>query len=100
MVVLVAKLCLSFATPWTVVCQPPLSMGFSRQEYWSGYRFLLQRIFPTQGSILGLLPCSQTLCCLSHQETSLVPVLSQATLFHDTVLSHFRQTTIPFAQTD
>ena len=23
-------------TPWTVVCQPPLSMGFSRQEYWSG----------------------------------------------------------------
>ena len=25
----------SFATPWTVVCQTPLSMGFSRQEYWS-----------------------------------------------------------------
>ena len=25
-----------FATPWTVVCQAPLSMGFSRQEYWSG----------------------------------------------------------------
>ena len=24
------------ATPWTVTCQPPLSMGFSRQEYWSG----------------------------------------------------------------
>ena len=24
-----------FATPWTVACQPPLSMGFSRQEYWS-----------------------------------------------------------------
>ena len=23
-------------TPWTVVCQAPLSMGFSRQEYWSG----------------------------------------------------------------
>ena len=23
----------SFATPWTVVCQAPLSMGFSRQEY-------------------------------------------------------------------
>ena len=31
MVVSVAKLCLTFATPWTVVCQPPLSMGFSRQ---------------------------------------------------------------------
>ena len=23
-------------TPWTVACQAPLSMGFSRQEYWSG----------------------------------------------------------------
>ena len=25
-----------FATPWTVICQAPLSMEFSRQEYWSG----------------------------------------------------------------
>ena len=25
-----------FATPWTVVYQAPRSMGFSRQEYWSG----------------------------------------------------------------
>ena len=25
-----------FATPWPVACQAPLSMGFSRQEYWSG----------------------------------------------------------------
>ena len=24
------------ATPWTGACQAPLSMGFSRQEYWSG----------------------------------------------------------------
>ena len=28
-----------FATPWTVACQPPLSTGFSRQEYWSGLPF-------------------------------------------------------------
>ena len=27
---------LLFATPWTVACQAPLSVGFSRQEYWSG----------------------------------------------------------------
>ena len=27
------------ATPWTVAHQPPLSMGFSRQEYWSGVPF-------------------------------------------------------------
>ena len=26
-----------FATPWTVACQAPLSMRFSRQEYWSGF---------------------------------------------------------------
>ena len=25
-----------FATPWTVACHAPPSMGFSRQEYWSG----------------------------------------------------------------
>ena len=25
--------------PWNVVCQAPLSMGFSRQEYWSGLSF-------------------------------------------------------------
>ena len=28
---------LLFATPWTVACQTPLSVGFSRQEYWSGW---------------------------------------------------------------
>ena len=27
----------SFATPWTIACQAPLSMGFPRQEYWSGW---------------------------------------------------------------
>ena len=27
------------ATPWTVAHQPPLSIGFSRQEYWSGLPF-------------------------------------------------------------
>ena len=28
-----------FATPWTIACQAPLSMGYSRQEYWSGLPF-------------------------------------------------------------
>ena len=27
-------------TPWTVACQAPLTMGFSRQEYWNGLPFL------------------------------------------------------------
>ena len=33
---LVAQLCVTLATPWTVACQAPLSMGCSRQELWSG----------------------------------------------------------------
>ena len=35
----VAQSCLTLATPWTVACQTPLSMGFSRQDYWSGLPF-------------------------------------------------------------
>ena len=27
------------ATPWTIACQPPLFMGFSRQKYWRGLPF-------------------------------------------------------------
>ena len=41
-------------TLWTVVSQAPLSMGFSRKEYWSGLPFL-QGIFLTQGTNLCLL---------------------------------------------
>ena len=32
-------MCDSFAIPWTVACQAPLSMGFPRQEYRSGLPF-------------------------------------------------------------
>ena len=35
----VTQSCLALASPWTVACQAPLSMGFSRQEYWSGLPF-------------------------------------------------------------
>ena len=37
------------ATLWTAACQAPLSLGFPRQEYWSGLPALLQGIFLTQG---------------------------------------------------
>ena len=36
---LVSKSCRTLAIPWTVDCQAPLSMGFSREEYWSGLPF-------------------------------------------------------------
>ena len=43
----------SFASHWTVAHQVPLSMGFSRQEYWSGLPF------PSPGDLpnLGVEPC-------------------------------------------
>ena len=50
-----------FGTPWTVAYEAPPSMEFSRQVYWNGLPFLLQRIFPTQGSNPGLLHCKQML---------------------------------------
>ena len=40
----------SFVTPWTVAHQAPLSLGFSRQEYWSGLPFLSPRDLPEPGS--------------------------------------------------
>ena len=38
-----------FVTPWTVARQDPLSMGFPRQEYWSGLSFPLPRDVPASG---------------------------------------------------
>ena len=54
---LVAKLCPTLEIPWTVACQAPLSMGFSRQEYWSGLPF------PSPGGLpdSGIEPRSLTL---------------------------------------
>ena len=44
-----------------------LSMGFSRQEYWSGLSFVLQGIFPTQGSNVHL-------WCLLHWQADSLPL--------------------------
>ena len=38
-----------FATPWTITYQTPLSMGFSKQEYWSGFPFLSPGDLPDPG---------------------------------------------------
>ena len=57
-----------FATLWTVACQAPLSMEFSRKEYWRGLPL------PSPGDLSdpgfsnpGLLNCRWILYCLSHQ---------------------------------
>ena len=47
---LVTKLCLTLVTPWTVAHQTPRSMGFSRQEYWSGLPFPPSGELPNPGT--------------------------------------------------
>ena len=44
-----------FRTPWTVACQAPLSMQFSRQEYWSGLPFPSPGDLPDPGIKLASL---------------------------------------------
>ena len=46
-----------FVTLGTIVCQAPLSMGFSRQEYWSGLSCILSGDLPDPG-IKTVLPLS------------------------------------------
>ena len=58
--------CLTLVTLWTH--QAPLSMWFSRQEYWSGLHVLLQGIFPTQESNLHVL-------CLLHCQACSLPLV-------------------------
>ena len=59
-----------FATPWTVAYQAPLSIGFSRQQYWSGLPFPSPADLPNPGIKPGLQHCRQTLYRLSHQEST------------------------------
>ena len=56
-------------TPWTVACQVPLSMEFSRLEYCSGLHSFLQGTFPAQELNVGLQHDRQILYQLSHQES-------------------------------
>ena len=47
-----------FAAPWTVACQDPLPMEFSRQEYWSGVPFPTPGDLPEPGIELTCLASS------------------------------------------
>ena len=55
------------ATPWTVAYRLPCPWGFPGKGIGVGCHSLLQGIFPTQGSNLGLPHCRQTLYHLSQQ---------------------------------
>ena len=45
----VAQSCATLVTPWTVALQAPVSMGFPRQEYWSGLPFPSPGELPNPG---------------------------------------------------
>ena len=64
---LVGKSCLTLVTPWTVACQAHLSMGFSRQEWWSGLPFPSPGHLPYPKLNPGLLHCRQILYQLSYK---------------------------------
>ena len=57
-----------FVTLWTVACQSPLTMGFSRQEYSVGCHALLQGTFPTRSNP-GLPHCRWLLYHLCHHRS-------------------------------
>ena len=64
-----AQSCLTLSTPWTVARQA-LSMGFSRQEHWSGLPFHVPGGLPDPGveaASLSLLRWQLVLCHLHHQ---------------------------------
>ena len=63
------KSCLTLVTPWTVACQAPWSMGFSRQEYWSELPFPSPGDLPNPG-IEPQSPALQAVYRLSFKESS------------------------------
>ena len=60
-----------FATPRTVAHEAPLSLGFSRQEYWSGLPFPSLGDLPNPESNQGLLHYRQILYQVSYQGSPL-----------------------------
>ena len=58
---LAAQSCPTLAILWTVARQAPLSMGFSRQECWSGFPFPSPGDLPDPGIKPGLLHCRRIL---------------------------------------
>ena len=64
------------ATPWIVTCQAPLSLGFSRQEYWDGLPY------PPPGDLPhpGMEPASP-LTCLLHWQADSLPRATREALY-------------------
>ena len=79
-----------FVTLWTVACQAPLSMGFSRQEYWSGLPCPLPWYLPNPG-IKPVSPGSAALANAQHLDFSLLrpwPVQFSRSVLSNSLQSH------------
>ena len=101
-----------FATPWTVACQAPLSMGFSRQEHWSGLPCLPRGDLPDPGMNTGVgchacpegifLTLASNLCllCTLHRQAGSSPLAPPG---EPNLTAHWKQSwrhasTLPFKQ--
>ena len=99
-----------FVTPWTVAHQAPPSMGFSRQEYWSGLPFPSSGDLPDPG-IEPRSPALQADALTSEPSgkpdgytVSLyflmtIAFIVKSSFFHSTYLLHSLDYSIPFAFT-
>ena len=73
-----------FAAPWTATSQAPLSMGFSRQEYWSGLACPLPGDLPNQ----RIEPVSLTSPALVGGSLPLAPLWEAFLVFYVCVIEH------------
>ena len=73
---LVAKLSLTLATPWTIAHKSTLSMGFPRQEHWSGLPFPSSADLPDPQIKANLLHRPADSLPLSHQENPMPTIVA------------------------
>ena len=91
------RMCLSlshvrlFVIPWTVACQAPLSMGFSKQEYQSGQPFLSAGNLP-DSSIKPRSSALQTDFLLSEPQGKSVP--KECKIYLGILMAHTKQVII------
>ena len=72
----------SWARVWIVAHQPPLSMGFSRQEYWRGLPCPPPGDLSDPGIEPGLLHCRQILYCGATEEVPCIYMCVCACVMH------------------
>ena len=79
--VLVAHSCPACCDPIDCPHQAPLSLGFSRQDYWSGLLFPSPWNLPNPGIELRSLHCRQTFSHLIHQESPMEHQITKAIIY-------------------